>query len=146
MERRKFLQILGVGTAAAPLAAKAAIEKETLALTGGTRDAIATGALNYVSAPASQTDETSTRIKMSDHMKLFGVPAHVLERITEESKWVYSLDFDIANKRSWSLAAKVHEQRQRNLQRKLQQLRVGGARFMARSLFAKTFGFEFLDW
>lgn len=147
MERRKFLKVLGLGSVVAPLAAKTALENETMALTVSRSSALATGALTAAGGPmASSMEESAVRIKMSDHMKLFGIPQHVLQRITEESKWVYSLDFDIANKRSWSLAAKVHEQRQRQFQRKLEQVRNGGASEMARKAFAAAFGFNFLDW
>lgn len=143
--RRSFLKALGMGSAAAPLAAKAAFEKETLALSAGTQQ-LAAGALSSLGAPQSINDEANVRIKMAKHIRLFGLPKHVLQQIEQEAKWVSSLDFDIANKRSWSLAAKVHEQRQRNLKRKLELLRNGGVVAEAKRMFRKTFGFEFLPW
>lgn len=140
MNRRKFLGALGIGTAAAPLAAKVAMEKETLSLMTGQH--LAGGNINVQGAVASH----DIRALMSDHVTMFGFPKHVLDQCWEEAKWVSALDFDIANKRSWSLAAKIHEQRQRNFEKKLDFLKSGGRIEKMRRAFFETFGFNFLTW
>lgn len=143
--RRNFLKALGLGGAAAPLAAKAAVENEILSLTASASP-LASGMLGSTDMPQSIGDEYDTRLKMTNYTRLFGVPKHVMQQLEEEARWVYALDFDIANKRSWSLAAKVHEQRQRNLQRKVERLQSGGYVAKAKREFTKKFGFDFLSW
>jgi len=64
-----------------------------------------------------------TTKKPGIYIRLFGVPAHIERSVKERSKYIDHLDFDIVNKRSWSLAAKVHEQRQRNYARSMEHYR-----------------------
>lgn len=146
--RRNFLKVLGLAPAAAP-AAKAALEKQTLDLMVSESGAVraSSSAIGIVSLPQSTGDEYTTRIKMADYLRMWGkLPDHVMAQIRAETQWVAHLDFDIANKRSWSLAAKVHEQRQRNMAQRLARIEQNGVQSRARQLFAKTFGFEFLTW
>lgn len=142
------MRVLGIGTASAPLAAKAALEKETISLMQPGYQ-IASGAYNimppYVGhGQLANHSNESIHAKMSDYIRLFGYPAHVMDQCWSEAKWVNAIDFDIANKRSWSLAAKIHEQRQRNFQRRLDQMKNGGMVEKVRDSFFERFGFNFL--
>src|SRR5882672_10200272 len=116
--RRRFMALLGVGTASAPLAAKAALEDQQLALTRMGSELATAGA--RASTDYYDDDETKAAEMARSYVKLFGVPKHVEEKARQNAMYVRHLDYDIACKRSWSLAAKIHEQRQRNYTRAME--------------------------
>lgn len=112
--RRKFLALMGMAPAAAPLAAKAALEKE--AATYARVQGLDGLAASMPENPASSAPEKVSRVlrtilsdkKMRDEF----------ESLTYESyRHVSVLDPDIACTRSYSLAAKIAFQRQRNVAR-----------------------------
>lgn len=138
--RRRFLALLGVGTAAGPLAAKEAIEAEQIKLTSiGTR-AVLSGSIGGI--PAADGDDESVAQMARTYVRLFGVPAHIERLAQEHARYVANLDYDIASKRSWSLAAKVHEQRQRNYAREMERYRDFNWYGSAQTAFKKVSGFK----
>lgn len=114
--RRKFLALMGMAPAAAPLVAKAALEKEAATYAGikGLNDLAAP----MPESPVSGAPEKASRVlrtilsdkKMRDEF----------ESLTYESyRHISALDPDIACLRSYSLAAKIAFQRQRNVARSI---------------------------
>lgn len=142
--RRKVLKLLGI----TPLAAKATAEKAAMSLTtlnGGNPPPIALGFNNRAGYPMSVNAEDSAKRydRMAGYIRVFGkVPAHVERSAWEEAKYVTYLDPDLATMKSWSLAAKVHEQRQRNYKRKLEEYRDAGWYDRGAKLFKDTMGFD----
>lgn len=149
MQRRKFMQLLGIGTASAPLAARAAAEAEMGRLAGLSQTVLAA---NYPTteggAPESIGGGVSDNlVKMSHYMKLVGkIPSHVEREIRERTKQVYCFDPDILAKKSWSFSVKIQEQRQRNYQRELARFNDIGWYDMAQEKFAKVAGFRWRLW
>jgi hypothetical protein len=140
--RRTFFGFMGT----APLAAKAAAEAEiansmnmihfnglgdaTMRLPGGIPHAI---------------DDVSYEKKLigaADYIKLFGVPEAMEYRIRDESRYVSSLDPDIACKRSWSMAVKIMTQRERNYHRSVERMKVAGWQERGKQALKKTLGFD----
>ena len=141
--RRRFLALLGIGTASAPLAAKAAMEAEQINLTSmGKMTALAGGRQSLSVMAADDDEDGESYQKARDYIRLFGVPAHIERSVKERSKYIDHLDFDIVNKRSWSLAAKVHEQRQRNYARSMEHYRDFNWYGSAQIAFKKISGFK----
>jgi len=136
--RRRFLALLGVGTASAPLAAKQALEAEQMKLAGiSGRIASGSGEIGYADADDVKISEAAVR-----YAKLFGVPSHVERRARENAQNVHSLDADIACKRSWSLCVKVQEQRQRNYDSAMAYYRDLNSYGRAQAAFEKISGFK----
>ena len=142
--RRKVLKLLGI----TPLAAKATAEKAALDLTtanGGYKAALAVGdnARATYGVMQSHEDASERYRRMSGYMRLFGkLPDHVERYAREEAKYVAHLDFDLVAKRSWSLAAKIHEQRERNFRRKMGEFADAGWYERSAKLFKETSGFD----
>jgi len=134
--RRRFLALLGVGTASAPLAAKQAIEAEQMKLAG------ITGRLADSVEMMDAGDDIQTYEAAARYVQLLGVPAHVERRAREHAQYVRHLDPDIACKRSWSLNVKIHEQRQRNYERNMASYRDINWYGRAQSAFEKISGFK----
>lgn len=139
--RRRFLSLLGIGAASAPLAAKAVAEAEVSSLIGSYRTglAVAGGIAPSIGYPSS---EGPSSVPVYNYVKAFGVPDFVEELVRQRSKNIYAFDPDIAIKKSWSMAAKIHEQRQRNYKRQLDQHSVNGKYELAQSAFKEITGFS----
>lgn len=148
MNRRGFLGFLGVGAAASPLAAKAAADELTAAVTTGLAPAgpsiAAAGETLYGSHPPLSMDQLGdTYLKMSHYLKFVGaLPEHVDETLRQESKHLYGFDADIAVKKSWSFAVKVQEQRERNYRRAVERMHKLGPRELKHRAFKKLTGFD----
>jgi hypothetical protein len=145
--RRGFLGLLGIGAVSAPLAAKAAADAEIAKLTMlRNSDVLSAGSIpsNGYGAPCqSAEDYVSPYIKVDNYLKLWGkLPEFVESDLRERAKTVYHLDPDIACKRSWSLNAKIHEQRQRNYKMNIERYKITGKHELAQSAFKKLTGFE----
>lgn len=147
--RRRFLSLLGIGAASAPLAAKAAADSEISALIGASRTGMVAiggvtpdGGLPSVEGGQAIGAFESPYVKVHNYIKLFGVPEFIESNIRERSKNIYAFDPDIAVKKSWSMAAKIHEQRQRNYTRQIEQYSANGKHEMAQSAFKKLSGFQ----
>lgn len=149
--RRRFLSLLGVGAASAPLAAKAAADAEISKLAGISNQALAsTGIGMYGSGPPG-TQGTSLGngmshqqmvIGASDYIKMFGLPEVVEFELRDQSKWISSLDPDIACKKTWSMSIKLLEQRQRNYDRLVERMKKSGWQQKKRSAIKTILGFE----
>ena len=144
--RRRFLKLLGVGTASAPLAAKEMTEKQLASLTslrGNYVPALAQGALNS----PRMAEGLETFANMRAFIKIYGrLPKHVERQVHENSKHVHALDPDIACKRSWSLNVKIMTQQQRNYQHEVKRFESMGWFDEAQEQFEKTTGFRWRLW
>lgn len=117
MNRRSILKLLGAAPVAAPLAAKAASDAAISEMTK--LNATGLGASNGPSSMGRLTDTASHARAM---LKLPKIKDQLITLIYEEERNIYCLDVDIANKHSFSLAAKITFQRQRNVNRRLKLL------------------------
>lgn len=148
--RRRFLSLLGVGAASAPLAAKAAADAEIARFAGIGSNIAATGLGLYSSPPpagfgTSQAGTLSYQQMMigaSDYIKMFGLPEVVEFELRDQAKWVASLDPDLAAKKSWSMSVKILEQRQRNYDRSVERMKKAGWQQKKRSAIKTLLGFE----
>lgn len=151
--RRSVLALLGIGSVSAPLAAKAAAEAEIAKLAGITTALTPAG----MGGPPSQAStigpngglkwlpwEERTRL-VAAYAKTFGILSVMEDDFRDRAKSISQLDLDIASKKSWSLAAKIHEQRRRNYDRLIADLETRPAHVMKRQALEKLFGFE-LPW
>ena len=142
LARRKFLQVFGVATASAPLAAKAMADAEIAKMAGlGTAvPSLTEGSMD--SYPASSGDYYERQDKVATWLRAGNLlPDSVIETLRQESEYVEGFDIDIAAKKSWSMAVKVQEQRARNLQRKIERVKRGSYR-NSRKVAEKLLGFE----
>lgn len=139
--RRRFLKLMGVTSAAAPMAAKAAAEKEAMTLAGiGVGDSPISGDPNGM--PGIGWHDEANYVRAASHIQMFGLPEHVVEATRERARYVSWLDPDIACKRSWSLSVKVMTQRERNYERLVGTYRSFGWQKQAQDAFQKVSGFR----
>jgi hypothetical protein len=144
--RRRFLSLLGVGTAAGPLAAKAAADAEVANL----MNIRALGALGGISgslpmgspAEGSNISYGQRVIGASDYIKIFGLPKEVEEAYRRDAYWLSGIDCDIACKKSWSMSVKVMTQRQRNYERNIEHIHKAGWRQKSLDVLKATMGFD----
>jgi hypothetical protein len=115
--RRKFLGLFGVGAMAGPAAAKQLIESAT---------AKTAGIASIGSVPLEYPQPTASNCHPGDGPKalrlirsLPGLYDDYESAVFERERLVRWLDPDIAAKRSFSLAAKIAYQRQRNVAREI---------------------------
>ena len=147
--RRRFLSLLGVGTAAGPLAAKAAVEQEMLSLTsikGMDYLSVGNAANSYPAECGQQIGKEPYKSPYQlaeQYLRLGGkLPSFVEQNVRERAKTVQYLDPDIACKRSWSLNVKIAAQRERNYTAELNRYIVTGKYEAAQSTFQKLTGFQ----
>lgn len=142
--RRRFLSLLGVGAASAPLAAKAAADAEIAKLANIGAYGIQVGGIELPGVPQALQQVYSyeqTIVKASDYIKLFGIPDVIKQRIRDNSQYVHGLDVDLASKKSWSMAVKIQEQRTRNYNRQIKEMEAAGWKERGRQALQKTMGF-----
>jgi hypothetical protein len=118
--RRRLLQLIGAAPLTAPAAAKLAIEASEAALAGVTTSGFR-GNMPPQQPVAAFTGEQTT-IRPFDYsaavravMKSAELRAEYESSLYQRFRHVPALDPDLANKRSFSLAAKIAFQRQRNV-------------------------------
>lgn len=145
--RRKFLGILGVGAASAPLAAKEALDKSIgdLALRGDEGLPVVPSTGGNIGGWRERNAERSESIpKALDWIRGNNgkLPEHIERSYREEASYVQALDPDIACKRSWSMSVKINEQRQRNYQRNVERYLAQDERMKVRDAFEKAVGFK----
>ena len=141
--RRRFLKLMGVTSAAAPVAARAAIEQEALSLTAfGKAGAPLASSMSDNMPAGSWVGPQPQYDRAADYVKLFGMPKHVEKSVRERSNYVQWLDHDIASKRSWSLAYKVLVQRERNYASYMDSYKDIGWYDRAQGAFEKIAGFR----
>jgi hypothetical protein len=148
--RRKFLSLLGVGTAAGPLAAKVAADSQ-IAKLAGINQALASTSLGLYggSPPISQGQSIGSGLSYqqmvigaSDYIKVFGIPEVIEVELRDQAKWISALDPDIASKKSWSMSVKILEQRERNYRRSVERLEKTGWQQKKRTAIKTILGFE----
>ena len=147
LARRKFLKLMGVGTAAAPLAAKAALEEETSKLLMrnfplASSNVVGAGDSNVPPSWGDNEQLVQQAENISNYIRVFGLPKPVEERIRAHASHVWCLDSDIATKRSWSLNVKIQTQRERNFNRRLEQLKTAGPFERAKKALSEKLGFS----
>jgi hypothetical protein len=148
--RRKFLSLLGVSTAAGPLAAKAAADTEIAKLAGISQAIANTGLGMYGRSPGQPISNGQSgamsyaqmAVGASDYIKVFGVPEVIEFELRDQSKWISALDPDLASKKSWSMSVKILEQRERNYKRAVERLEKAGWQQKKRSAIKALLGFE----
>lgn len=151
--RRRFLSLLGVGAASAPLAAKVISDAEILNLTSARQaGALASGGMGLYSGGQPAAEQVSSEafvpheqrvIKAADYVKMFGLPKYVDAQLRDNAKYVHCLDPDIACKKSWSISVKIQEQRARNYQIGVARIQAMGWQERGRAQIKKLLGFEF---
>ncbi len=136
--RRRFFSFVG----ASPLAARAAAEKGMAEVIGINANGL--GNPNSGGAPLGGGDDSyrDQIIASGRFVETFGIPEVIESVIREQSRWVASLDPDIANKRSWSMAVKVMTQRQRNYDREINRIKRRSSHFGGLATLRKIIGFE----
>ena len=147
--RRRFLSLLGVSTAAGPLAVKAAADAEIAKLSGISQQSIASTGLG-VSGGMPPSDgqgpigltHQQRLVGAADYIKMFGIPEVIEFELRDQSKWISSLDPDLACKKSWSMSVKILEQRQRNYNRAVERIQKTGWQQKKRQAIKTILGFE----
>lgn len=145
--RRHFLSLLGVSTAAGPLAVKAAAEAESSSLMNVVTTGLGGG--YSIGQPAESASQSGGYIAyedrvigVADYIKMFGVPKSIEETYRLNAQYVAALDPDIACKRSWSMCVKIQEQRQRNYKRQIENLTQRGIQQRAFKTIKTVLGFD----
>lgn len=139
MIRRKFLKLMGLGAASAPIAAKATTEELT-SLRGSSAPMLASG-INFSNSASPGIGNPT--LDMGKYLTLFrDIPEFQLEKIKDRSKNVYHLDPDLAAKKSWSMCVKIQEQQQRNYQKEIQRYYKSGKLEQVEIAFEKVSGFR----
>lgn len=108
--RRNILALIG----ATPLAAREALETKAMSLAGVAGPEAPTPPYGM---PAASSDPTKQQIISA--LRIPSVREEMRSLLFEEHQRVGYLDHDLASKRSFSLAAKIVFQRQRNIERRL---------------------------
>lgn len=148
--RRRFLSLLGVGTAAGPLAAKAALD-EGIAKQAGLNLHQVAGLSGGLPPPSQSADllpngsyisYQDKYIKTAEYVKMFGLPQVIDDSYRSNSKYVHALDPDIACKRSWSMSVKFMTQRERNYQRMVEGINYTASHYRRKALIENILGFE----
>lgn len=143
--RRRFLRLLGLGTASAPLAAKS-VEAEMMSLTslrGHGVSPLAPGVVGFGAPSSMDEDGVNPQLRMADYLELWGkLPRHVERQVRENANYVQALDPDLAAKRSWSLSVKIADQRQRNYNGLIGNYKKNGDYERAQVAFKKLVGFR----
>lgn len=143
--RRKFLAFLGAAVPAAPLAAKAAVEKEIANLSGvnlGANIGIGVPYLGSISADVPGGGGIDVADAAEKFVSVFGIPEHIRDNLHRHSREVRAIDPDIAVKRSWSFAVKVQAQRERNLAKMQKGMLDGLAQARREKAFRTLTGFN----
>lgn len=110
--RRNILALIGV----APLATKEALEDKAMRLAGIQQggNAASYGVPGVINDPTKQ--------QMVSALRIPSVREEMRSLLFEEVKYVNAIDHDLASKRSFSLAAKIAFQRQRLVERRLEEM------------------------
>ena len=147
--RRKFLSLLGIGAASAPLAAKAASDAIVAQGAGMSLTGLGQAGLGLpTNYGLPMVDEgpfipyEKRLLHAADYIKMFGLPKVIEEGFKDQAKCVLSLDPDIACKQSWSMSIKIMTQRQRNYDRLVERIKVSGWQERGKQTLKKALGFD----
>lgn len=144
--RRSFLKLLGI----APAAAVSQSTPASLAGIGGMLGGGGYPPSVEAVRPVEEGFEALQDIAEEKAHKMFftalkgegALPNYVMDTILIDNREVHNLEPDLAVNRSFSLSAKVHIQRQRNVQKSIESLVNGGDRKLRRRAFRKLHGFD----
>lgn len=143
--RRKFLGILGVGAASAPLAAKEALDKSIADLVMRGQEAAPLAPSSELLTPyLDDRDEWRGRVELAAQWLRAGnpVPDHVEKKMRNDASYVSALDPDIANKRSWSMAVKIAAQRERQYEEAKARMLNGNTDHKGKKALEELIGFR----
>lgn len=113
--RRRFFALAG----SAPIAAKVAADKAVADLSG-----IAHGGSGLAFGnPTASAEITQDQFRLAFLNPL--MRSAIESSLYEQEKWVGHIDVDLASYRSFSMAAKIAFQRQRNVQRRIKNMSEG---------------------
>lgn len=145
--RRKVLGLLGIGTVSAPLAAKELMDADiaSLAIRSDEQPPLSpAGPLSHMGMKVKRSSEEKDNLytQALRFVSQHGVPEHIDAEIRDSTRLVYALDPDIACKRSWSMSVKIQEQRQRNYERRINEINDRNKYRKASEAFEKKFGFK----
>lgn len=143
--RRKFLGYLGIGAASAPLAAKELADKQIsdLVLRGEDAAPLARSPTRRRYWHEENEEERASQVAQALRwVKVHGIPEDMERRYRRDAQYVTALDPDIANKRSWSMAVKINEQRQRNYQNQVNEVLNEGSNKRNRKALEAITGFK----
>jgi len=139
--RRRFLSVLG----ASPLAVKAAADEATAKLLHidtsglGSRPGLP---YDYGRTAANvPTNADNPYAAAARFIRQFGIPEWFDKELRDRAAQVYTLDPDIACKRSWSLAVKIATQRERNYRRLLAEIDKAERIATGRAAVTKVIGY-----
>lgn len=146
--RRSFFGLMGT----APLAAKAAADKMVGDLVG-VNEFKAFGPPRNVGPLMGSEPKSVDHVpyeelcsKARAYITTFGVPDFMDAQMRRQARDVYSLDPDIAAKRTWSMSVKIQTQRERNYQKILADYMKDGWTGKARTALNKLTGFDWPWW
>jgi hypothetical protein len=111
--RRRVLQMLGVSSVGAPLAAR--MESQKIAAQLGQ---VSGAGLGGAPTPGVGQMEQGSSISLANKKLALNIPGireELQSLFYEVNRNVYAIDYDLATKKSFSLAAKITYQRQRNV-------------------------------
>lgn len=142
MARRGFLGRMLAAPFAAKAMGEAAIAEAAKVQVGP--EMLSADFAHEIGVPVGSSLANGSHSRALDYLKSFGLPDFELDRLRDESRRVYALDPDIANK-CWSMAVKVQHQRQRQFERAVAEYARPQAYQLARAKFIETMGF-WLGW
>lgn len=142
LARRLFLKALRLAPAA-PLAAKAAIDKSIADAVGITSNGIAGSTMSGINvAPlgigGNSDQDWKQRLLRFLHNGV--LPDWADDQIRFRCRQVTYLDADIAAKRSWSMSVKIATQRERNIEAAKKDVKDGPMRSLRSQEFAQNTG------
>jgi hypothetical protein len=148
--RRGFLKALGLAPAVGASAAQrlVGVGEGLSAVFGG--QALSAGVSEYTGFPSSlkATGDNSGGAYIDPdliakaYLAVNPVPDFVVERMRQEMRGIYRLDPDLAVNRSFSMSAKVMIQREREIDRAIENTKRINSRNLAKKAFTKLHGFD----
>lgn len=148
--RRGFLKALGLAPVAGASVAQRMIGvgEGLSAVFGG--QALSAGVSEYTGfpGPIGQTGDASggtyvdPDLLAKAYLALNPVPDFVIDRMRHEMRGIYRLDPDLAVNRSFSMSTKVMIQREREIDRAIEQTKRINSRNLAKKAFSKLHGFD----
>lgn len=123
MNRRSILQLFAAAPVGAPLAAKAAVESAAAELSK--INAVGVGEAGPTNPSPGMSLADPTREQTHFALRVPETRAAIVSELYEQERRIWSIEPDLAVKRSFSLSAKIAFQRQRNVERRLAEMEAG---------------------
>lgn len=119
MNRRSILKLFSAAPMAGPAAAKAVLDEHAAGLAALTMTGVGSGS----NSPGLDSEDGFKAEQLTRALSLPQTRGRIISHLyQDEFRHVHCLDADLAANRSFSLAAKVVFQRQRNVERELENL------------------------